>query len=76
MQMLFKNKPAFTEVDPYKFYYNVGCLFDIPTGKYVRGKYGESIMNGGLGLLTAIAGKGNTFKSTISTILCYLLLVK
>jgi len=66
MQMLFKNKPAFTEVDPYKFYYNVGCLFDIPTGKYVKGRYGENIMNGGLGLLTAIAGKGNTFKSTIS----------
>jgi hypothetical protein len=38
---------------------------DIPTGKYVKGMRGENILNGGLSLLTAIAGKGNTFKSTI-----------
>lgn len=65
MQMLFTKKPAFVEVDPYKFSYNIGCLMDIPTGKYVKGQKGENILNGGLSLLTAIAGKGNTFKSTI-----------
>jgi len=65
MQSLFKKKPEFTEVDPYKLSYNLGCLMDIPTGKYVRGSKGENLLNGGLGLVTAIAGKGNTFKSTI-----------
>jgi len=65
VQVLFNKKPAFTEVDPYKFSYNLGCLMDIPTGKYVRGAKGENILNGGLSILTAIAGKGNTFKSTI-----------
>lgn len=65
MQLLFKNKPAFTEVDPQKVYYNIGCLFDIPTGRYVKGQKGENILNGGLSLFTALAGKGNTFKSTI-----------
>jgi len=65
MQMLFNKKPEFTEVDPYKINYNIGCLMDIPTGKYVKGQKGENILNGGLPLLTAIAGKGNTFKSTI-----------
>lgn len=65
MQLLFAKKPAFTEIDPYKMSFNIGCLFDIPTGKYVRGQRGESIMNGGLPLLTGIAGRGNMFKSTI-----------
>ena len=65
MQLLFTKKPEFTEVDPYKLSYNIGCLLDIPTGKYVKGQKGENILNGGLSLLTAIAGKGNTFKSTL-----------
>jgi len=66
MQILFKNKPAFTEVDPCKIHYNIGSLVDIPTGEYVKGMKGENILNGGLSILTAIAGKGNTFKSTIA----------
>ena len=45
---------------------NIGCLFDIPTGTYETGKHGESILNGGLGILTAIVGIGNNFKSTIA----------
>lgn len=65
MLQMFKTKPAFTEVEPYKIHYNVGCLFDIPTGKYIKGQKGENILNGGLSLLTAIVGRGNTFKSTI-----------
>lgn len=65
MQQLFKKRPEFTEIDPYKISYNIGCLMDIPTGKYVKGLKGENILNGGLSLITAIAGKGNTFKSTI-----------
>ncbi len=44
---------------------NIGCLFDIPTGFYLRGKHGESILNGGLGAITGIVGIGNNFKSTV-----------
>lgn len=66
MKQLFKNKPEFQEVEPFKIYYNIGSLLDIPTGSYVKGQKGENILNGGLGVLTAIAGKGNTFKSTIA----------
>lgn len=45
---------------------NLGCLFDIPNGRYHRGKNGESILNGGLAHLTGIAGRGNTFKSVLA----------
>lgn len=38
---------------------------DIPTGQYVKGLKGENILNGGLGVLTAIAGHPNRYKSTI-----------
>ena len=65
LKNLFTQKPAFQEVDPYKISYNVGSLLDIPTGKYVKGIKGENILLGGLALITAIVGRGNTFKSTI-----------
>lgn len=45
---------------------NIGALLDIPTGTYVLGKYNESILNGGLGILTGIVGIGNNFKSTLA----------
>ena len=45
---------------------NIGCLFDIPTGRYHTGKHGGSILNGGLAYMTGIAGRGNTFKSAIA----------
>jgi hypothetical protein len=44
---------------------NVGSVFDIPNGRYYFGKYGESILNGGVAFFTGVAGKGNTFKSTL-----------
>jgi hypothetical protein len=44
---------------------NVGCMFDIPTGKYETGKRGEQVLNGGLGPLTGIASRPNNFKSAI-----------
>lgn len=62
---LFNNKPSFTPIDPVKIAYNVGSLFDIPLGEYVKGKYNESILNGGLGIITGFTGRGNSFKSTI-----------
>ena len=43
---------------------NLGACLDIPSGKYMLGQYGESILNGGLGAMTGVAGIGNNFKST------------
>lgn len=63
---MFKTLPAFVEIDAHKLMYNVGCLIDIPTGSYVKGIHGESILNGGLGNQIGIAGKGNSFKSMIA----------
>lgn len=48
-----------------KPYINVGCLLDIPTGSLLKGRKGETFINGGLGPITAIVGAGNNFKSTI-----------
>lgn len=45
---------------------NMGCLFDIPTGAYKKGKHGESILNGGLSPITGIGGRGNMYKSTLA----------
>ena len=45
---------------------NLGCLFDIPTGTYLKGEHGEHILNGGLAYLTGIGGRGNTYKSTLA----------
>lgn len=44
---------------------NLGCGFDIPSGRYSLGVHGESILSGGLAHLTGIGGRGNTFKSTL-----------
>lgn len=46
--------------------FNVGCLFDIQTGRYLTGEYGESILCGGMPQITGIAGRGNTYKSTVA----------
>lgn len=45
---------------------NVGCLMDIPCGRYVKGKHGEWILNGGHAPITGVGGRGNTYKSTIA----------
>ena len=66
MKKVFNKQPEMTPIDAMKVYYNIGALMDIPTGDYVRGERGENILNGGLGALTAVAGKPNTFKSTIA----------
>lgn len=49
---------------PIKILINVGCCMDIPTGRFVKGKHGEHILNGGLANLWGITGLGNSFKST------------
>lgn len=48
-----------------KILINIGAGLDIPTGVFLRGKYGESLLNGGLGMLTGVTAIGNAFKSTI-----------
>lgn len=58
--------PGFQRALPVKPSINIGALFDIPTGVYITGKHGESILNGGLASITAVVGIGNNFKSTIA----------
>lgn len=58
-------RPPLTAAPVTKVMFNVGALFDIPTGVWMRGFYGENILNGGLGALTGFVGIGNHFKSTI-----------
>lgn len=58
-------KQGFKTSPSVKILINIGSLMDIPTGFYLKGRHGESILNGGLGLLTAVVGIGNNFKSTL-----------
>lgn len=60
------NLPSIPKIRPQ---FNLGCLFDIPTGVYHLGKYGESILNGGMAGIVSVAGPGNSFKTVIS---CYM----
>lgn len=46
--------------------WNIGACFDIQTGKYYKGKYGESILCAGLNHFTGVAGLPNMFKTVIS----------
>lgn len=48
-----------------KLSFNIGALFDIPSGYWLKGKYGENLLTGGLGMITAIVGPANTYKSTL-----------
>lgn len=56
----------FTAAPKIRPFLNVGCLFDIPTGKYKLGAHGESILAGGLAYVTGVGGRGNSFKSVLS----------
>lgn len=49
----------------------VGCLFDIPTGKYYIGKHGESLLNCGLGAVNSIQGPPNGFKTELTNYLIF-----
>jgi hypothetical protein len=51
---------------PFRPALNVGCLFDIQTGRYHVGKHGQHILNGGLFNFTGFAGRTKTFKSAVS----------
>lgn len=55
---------------------NVGCLIDLQTGQYVRGQWGESILNGGLPYITGIVGRGNSFKTMMEIFLLLMVLAR
>lgn len=63
---ILNSLPGIPKVRPM---FNVGCLFDIATGVYVKGKNGEMILNGGMGHITSVAGPGNSFKTVIANYL-------
>lgn len=44
---------------------NLGAGLDIPTGTFIPGRHGEHMLNGGLGIVVGITGKGNNFKTTL-----------
>lgn len=56
----------FEQVPELRPAFNVGCLLDIPVGRYYQGKHGESILNAGLQHVTGVCGRGNSYKSTLS----------
>lgn len=45
--------------------FNVGCLLDIPTGEYVKGKRGEMVLIGGHSYTFSVTGPGNSFKTDL-----------
>lgn len=56
--------PQFKQAPNIKVMINLGACLDIPTGTFVLGTRGETVLNGGLGTLTGVVGIGNNFKST------------
>lgn len=46
--------------------YNIGAGLDIPNAVWVKGVNGNTVMSGGAYHIMAIAGEGNTFKTTVS----------
>ena len=61
---MFDIRPAYTPAPSYRPHINLGGCFDIPTGKWIPGLFGEYILNGGAGLITGFIGGGNLFKSS------------
>ena len=58
-------RQTFTPAPAVKLLVNIGACLDIVTGTFVKGKYGENILLGGLGSTTGVVGGGNKFKSTV-----------
>jgi hypothetical protein len=55
---------SFTPAPDHKIKINLGCGFDIISGRFVTGARNESLLNGGLSATTGFIGPGNFFKST------------
>lgn len=60
------SRPNFKQIMPLKPCMPIGCLFDIPTCRWLTGAYGESLQNAGIGLITGVVGRGNRFKTTLT----------
>lgn len=58
-------RPDVPMIKPVKLHANIGACLDIPTGIFLKGKYGENLLKGGLPSFFGISGKANNFKSTI-----------
>lgn len=63
--------PPFEQTPEIRAAYNVGCLFDIISGKYSLGKHGEALLSGGMTPVTAFIGENNTYKSTTADYFLY-----
>lgn len=57
-------RPNIERSDPVRPLINVGARLDIISGSPVTGRYGETLINGGLPALTGVVGMGNSFKTT------------
>lgn len=55
---------------------NVGATLDIPTGTFIRGRFGEYVLNGGVAAVTGVVGIGNQFKSTFMHYLFIMVMVR
>lgn len=56
---------SFKQAAQFRPLYNVGCLFDLQTGRYQKGVKGENILNGGVDRTEGVTGPGNSMKSTL-----------
>lgn len=62
----FNFAKGFKQASPFRPMYNVGCLMDVQTGRYIKGAKGEWILNGGISAIEGITGPGNSMKSTLA----------
>lgn len=60
--MIFDKAPTAPNVRPQ---FNIGGLMDIPSGSYLPGPRGESILNSGISLTNAVVGPQNSFKTAL-----------
>lgn len=56
-------RPGVKPIEDFEVMYNVGGFIDIPTGTLIEGDKGETIVNGGLPVMTGVMGPGNSFKT-------------
>ena len=61
----FDLRPPYAEAPDVRVSYNLGGTLDVCTGKFLKGRHGEYILNGGLAATTGIVGIGNNMKSTL-----------
>lgn len=64
--MGFGSKLMESKAPEFRICCNVGSMFDLPNATLLKGKWGNTFLNGGLWNSTAIVGPNNSYKSTIS----------